>query len=83
MSVYDPLQAFLSRQSAPEIILTFEEIGRLIGQPLPQSARTYDAFWANEEAPKTRHNHCRAWRNAGYKVRTDRLAEIALFYKAT
>jgi hypothetical protein len=81
MNRYDPLQGFLARQSASEIILTFDEIGRLIGQALPQSAKVHEAFWANEAAADTRHYHCRAWRSAGYKVTTDRTAEIALFYK--
>jgi hypothetical protein len=81
MNTYDALHSFLARQCAAEITLSFEEIGRLIGHPLPESAKLYDAFWANEEATQTRHYHCRAWRSAGYKAKADRSAGLVRFYK--
>ena len=81
MNTYDPLREFLSRQSAEEIVLAFAEIEKLTGEPLPDSAKKYDAFWANEDPSETRHYHCRAWRNAGYKAKADRARKIVTFRK--
>jgi hypothetical protein len=80
-NTYDPLQRFLARQSTTEVMLTFDEISRLIGQSLPASAKNHDAFWTNEEAKDTRHYHCRAWRSAGFKVKADRQAETVRFFR--
>jgi len=47
--------------------MSFAEIERLIGGPLPRSARTYQAWWANQftdGAPVQSY----AWMDAGYRV---------------
>ena len=65
MAKYDPLGAYLSRRGSPEIELAFEEVERIIGSKLPETA-SRPQWWANETNPDTRHVQCRAWQDAGY-----------------
>jgi hypothetical protein len=46
--------------------MTFDDIERLVC-PLPMSASTHPAWWANE-AEGGRHVQARAWLNSGRKV---------------
>jgi hypothetical protein len=62
MSKYDPLGSYLVRQGAREIRLTFGEIEKLLGFPLPASARKHRPWWANDRA----HVMARVWLDAGY-----------------
>ena len=64
MAKYDPLGAYLSRRASPEIELAFEEVERIIGSKLPETA-SRPQWWANETNPDTRHVQCRAWQDAG------------------
>ena len=65
MAKYDPLGAYLSRRGSPEIELAFEDVERIIGSKLPETA-SRPQWWANEASPDTRHVQCRAWQDAGY-----------------
>ena len=65
MPKYDPLEAYLKRRGSPEIELAFEEVERIIGSKLPESA-SRPQWWANETSPDSSHVQCKAWRNAGY-----------------
>lgn len=65
MAKYDPLGAYLARRGSPEIELAFEEVERIIGTRLPETA-SRPQWWANEADPDTRHVQCKAWRDAGY-----------------
>lgn len=65
MAKYDPLGAYLTRRGSPEIELAFEEVERIIGTRLPETA-SRPQWWANESDPDTRHVQCKAWRDAGY-----------------
>jgi len=49
-SKYAPLRAYLYKRSEPSIRMSFVEIERIIGVPLPRSARQYVEWWANESA---------------------------------
>jgi hypothetical protein len=55
VSIYDPLRELLAESTESSLALSFEEIERLIGQPLPKSAHEYDAWWSNEDPDKTTH----------------------------
>jgi hypothetical protein len=66
-SVYEPLSEYLSNQADPVVRMTFAEIERVLGRPLPLSARKYPAWWANEEAGS--HSHARSWLDARRKTR--------------
>ena len=67
MAKYDPLLVFLDAQSAAQLKLSFAEIERILGAPLPASARRHPAWWANERVGT--HQHARAWLDAGYETR--------------
>ena len=67
MSKYAPLSDFLAAQPAPLVKLSFAQIERVVGAPLPASARRHCAWWANERIGT--HSHARAWLDAGYKTR--------------
>lgn len=66
MAKYDPLRRHLENQTKAEILMDFEEVEQTLGATLPPSARTYRAWWANEQQGS--HVHCRSWLDAGYSV---------------
>jgi hypothetical protein len=79
-SRYDGLRTYLSGRSEPQVRLSFAEIERIIGQPLPSSARRHRAWWANERSGS--HAHARSWLEADPPRRTanvDLNAEVADF----
>jgi hypothetical protein len=59
---WSDLTEYLRSSNARRIVLTFAEIERIIGRPLPESARKYRPLWANSKAG----NYSRHWMNAGY-----------------
>ncbi|MDK2903910.1 MAG: hypothetical protein PWP48_217 [Clostridiales bacterium] len=63
MGIYATLNRYLSESGQEIIHLSFSEIEKLLGRPLPQSAYIYDAWWANGG-----HSQASAWLDAGYKV---------------
>jgi hypothetical protein len=60
---YSPLLQFLQRQTANQIIMTYDEVEAILGFQLPNSAYTYTMWWN----PKG-HAHCQAWLQAGFAV---------------
>jgi hypothetical protein len=62
---YDPLFDYLCRAGTGPVEMTFAEIADLVG-PLPASAATHQAWWANES--ESGHVQARAWLNAGREV---------------
>ena len=46
MGKYDPLGAFLKANGTEHVPMTFAEIEKVIGEPLPNS-KTYPAWWSN------------------------------------
>jgi len=67
MGKYDPVREYLIRSGQPTVSMSFDELGKLVSGGLPRSAYTYQAWWANEMAPKM-HVQKHAWMAAGYKV---------------
>jgi hypothetical protein len=61
-SRYDPLRKYLAGRSEPVVHLSFAEIERIIGGPLPASARRHRPWWANERSGS--HVHASAWMRA-------------------
>ena len=61
-SRYDPLRMYLARHTEPVVHLSFAEIERIIGCPLPASARRHRPWWANERSGS--HVHAFAWMGA-------------------
>ena len=58
-SRYDPLRRYLAEHSEPVIHLSFADVERIIGGPLPASARRHRPWWANERSGS--HVHASAW----------------------
>ena len=68
MGVYDPLRVYLRKQSDPVVRMTFGQVERVLGKPLPASARKHQAWWANETVGT--HSHARSWLDAHRKTRS-------------
>ena len=69
VSKYDALNRdLISKANAGErnVSMTFSEIERILGDPLPASARKYRPWWGNEKAE--RRSQARAWMDAGWEV---------------
>jgi hypothetical protein len=64
MSKYEPITRHLNAQPSHRVTMGFAEIERLIGFPLPQSARKYPAWWANNADAG---RHAGAWLAASWK----------------
>ena len=65
MGRYDALTRHLADQHATEVELSFMDLERVIGGPLPKSA-SRAVFWANEAETATRMGRCQAWTAAGF-----------------
>ena len=66
MSIYDPLKRRLTAATEGSVSLSFDDVEKLIGQPLPKSAYEYEAWWSNEDPVKTTHSQSKAWTTAGF-----------------
>ncbi len=65
MSKYEPLEAFLSRQSDDIIEMSFRDIEKVLNSKLPASARNHRPWWAN--SPRG-HVNAQAWLRAGFEA---------------
>lgn len=63
MSKYAPLTAFLEGENADRISVTFDQIEKITGQSLPNSAQKYRAWWSNNPSNSVM---TKAWLDAGY-----------------
>jgi hypothetical protein len=80
MSKYAPLQRHLAGLAVRKIRLPFAEIERILGFPLPASARAYAPWWANVGGS---HVQARAWLGAGWRTcQVDIPGEVIGFQKA-
>ena len=66
MSKHDPLRDHLVNLRRDEWTATFDQVEDILGFRLPYSARSHQAWWANEEIGN--HSHARAWMNAGWRT---------------
>ncbi len=71
MSKYDPLHDFLANISlnVNEKTLAFDEIEKILGFRLPESAFSHRAWWANPTSSDD-HPYAQSWLTAGWKVET-------------
>lgn len=82
-SVYQPLKLFLASRPAEEqqLTLTFTDIERILGRPLPSSAYTGN-WWTNITNPLSRPSHVTAWQEAGWRVsQMDRRQHVVTFIR--
>lgn len=63
MSKYRPLTDYLAARECDLVPMTFEQIERLLGFPLPPSAHRHRAWWSNNAENNVM---TRAWREAGF-----------------
>lgn len=54
-------------QRSQELVMTFKEIERILGRPLPNTARR-PQWWANQIPARSRYVQTEAWQKAGYKA---------------
>ena len=66
MSRYTPLNRYLSALETDDQTLSFQDVERILGRPLPPSARGVHApqWWANTST----HSQGQAWVEAGWRV---------------
>jgi len=63
---YEALGAYLSEIKKDVVALMFEEVEKIINARLPESARKYRAWWANDRT----HSHAvEGWMNSGWRVK--------------
>ena len=66
MSKYDPLSNYLRRRKGDVWQAEFSEIEAILGFPLPESARRYPAWWANQNGGG--HSQTAGWQSAGWRT---------------
>lgn len=64
MSKYSSLTTFLASRTQPKIAMSFEDIERIVGSKLPQSAFNHRAWWSNNP---TNSVMTKAWLAAGFR----------------
>ena len=66
--MYDPLRDFLKEVplQQQEVMLSFTQIERILGESLPQSAHKHRAWWSNEQHGQ--HTNAHAWMTAKWEV---------------
>jgi len=68
VSKYHPLLQYLASSDVLYLKFSFTEIEKILGVPLPQSARRYSAWWANNQ--DGRHVQAASWLDVGYQTET-------------
>lgn len=66
MGKYEPLTAHLRAGRQLEWTASFVEVEKVLGFPLPPSARKHRPWWGNQEGAG--HSQARGWQDAGWQV---------------
>jgi hypothetical protein len=74
---YSLLGEYLRLKDEKNLILTIEEIEKIIDDKLPKSALVYPEWWANDKT----HIQGRCWLSVGYKTCEIRLGKEVKFIK--
>jgi hypothetical protein len=81
MGKYENLGAFLQKQRAREVPLTFREIEKITGVKLPPKAQHHRAWWSNNAANNVM---TKVWLEAGYEsAQVDMSARKLVFRRVT
>lgn len=76
---YAPLYRYLVQLRSHEWRTSFKEIEKILGFRLPDSARIYRPWWANQ-GERGGHSHALAWEMAGWKTsQVDMGDEVLVF----
>ena len=76
MSKYEPIYYFLNSSNKTSVILSYEQIEKIINAKLPGSAFVYREWWDNNS-----HVQSIYWRKAGYLVTDIALGKSVRFTK--
>ncbi len=77
VSKYEPLEQFLKSRPTEEVPMTFAEIEKVIGRPLPEAARAHRAWWSNNPSNNVM---TKAWLAAGYRTERVDMASRRLVF---
>jgi hypothetical protein len=77
-SVYRPLSDHLARSGRDVLVVSFDDVARLIGKPLPASAFDWPAWWSNDRSCRSQRA---AWRRAGYRTEGVDLAARTVVFR--
>ena len=80
VSKYAPLESHLRDSGRARVPMTFREIERVIGAPLPKSAFRHRALWSNNPANWVM---TRAWLTAGYATEQVDMQNRKLVFQKT
>ena len=75
------IQRFLLHPTQKEWKTTFQEIERILGFRLPNSARIHRPWWANNQGQGGGHSHALAWEMAGWRTAEVDLAGESLVFR--
>jgi DNA-binding XRE family transcriptional regulator len=75
---YGPLFQHLRQSGRDEVTLSFAEIEALLGERLPESARTSRSWWSNRTSGAVQAS---AWMKAGYHVKKIDLAQGTITFR--
>jgi hypothetical protein len=80
VSKYDPLGHYLKTRAASEVAMSFADIEKVIGGPLPPKAVNHPAWWSNNTSNNTM---TKVWLDAGYRTeRVDVSARKLIFRRS-
>jgi hypothetical protein len=81
MSKYDPLGHFLAANRFNEVRMTFAEIERVLGFPLPEKSKRIRAWWSNNPDNSVL---TKVWIDAGFRSeQVDMSAQKLVFRRMT
>jgi hypothetical protein len=78
MGKYEPLQRHLEGSGRSQVPMSFAEIERVLGFPLPPSSRKYRGWWSNNAANSV---ITRTWLDAGFRTEQVDMAEGRLVFR--
>jgi hypothetical protein len=79
-SKYDPLGPYLRARQTSEVPMSFAEIEKVIGAPLPPKAVDHPAWWSNNTSNNTM---TRVWLDAGFRTERVDIAARRLVFRRT
>ena len=80
---YDAIQNWLEKQKdagETRLRVTFQDIERILGDTLPNSARNHSSWWANDSSS---HTQSSAWMKAGWLVESADLNAQEIFFRTS
>lgn len=80
MGKYEPLGEFLRSQKTAEVPMSFAEIERITGTPLPPKAQDHRAWWSNNPSNNVM---TKVWLAAGFETERVDMAGRRLVFRRT